>query len=161
MSRFQKIFLPIFFCIHVILHCIMFSHFPFYFTFSPTPILLIPPVKYLSTSCPILSTQFSVRYYGYPISVLPTLYYILYISCSFLSISLNICPLFYLHPLSILFLYPSLFHFYFLDCYPIVLTRYKKNYLTHIRHNMWWFRKYSKIYKFFLYFSKVVYFWFS
>ena len=57
----------------------MFSHFQLRlisFTFSPTPILLIPPVKYLYTSCPIFLLRFFVQYYLLPISLLPTYYYI-------------------------------------------------------------------------------------
>ena len=100
----------------------MFTHFQSSFTSSPTSILLIPPVKYLYTYCPIF--LFAVF-----CPVLPTPYFIithpLLHVCIFpiaLFIHFFECfPLFYFHPLSILFLYHTLFHFYFLGILPNVI----------------------------------------
>ena len=95
----------------------MIIYFQFYFTSSVTRILPIPPVKYLSTSCPI--RIFAVFCLILPIpyfNITHQLYIYMYISYRIiLSTSLNIFPLFYLHPLSI--------HFYFLGLLSNITAR--------------------------------------
>ena len=113
----------IFYYTHGKFYC-LYNVYPLLILFysSPTPILLIPPVKYLSTCCPIfIFAVFSpILPTPYFIIIHPLLHIHVYSLLHYFIHFFEYFPLFYLHPLYILSLHPTLFHFYFFGSLPNV-----------------------------------------